>query len=133
MHLDTFDDWLLGILEAYDPWPMFCINTCRLLGLQSIVGEEQCKHIVSEYLRRRGDGGPSDVFTFQDREVDAQREDGLHAYVKPKEDEIWSAGSKKTSKTVKQKTEAQASAPPSTQGGSCLLRLFLTWLFVFNC
>lgn len=96
---------------------MFCIETCKLLDLQSIVGEEQCKDIVSEYLRRRGDGGPSDVFTFQDREVESQSEGGLHAYVKPKEDEIWSAGSKKTSKTVKQRTEAQGSAPPSTQGG----------------
>jgi hypothetical protein len=88
-----------------------------LLGLQSIVGEEQCKDIVSEYLRRRGDGGPSDVFTFHDRKEEAQGEAGLHAYLKPKEDEIWSAGSKKTSKNAKQKIEAQGSAPPSTQGG----------------
>lgn len=85
-----------------------------MFGLQSIVGEEQCKDIVNEYLRKRGDGGPSDVFTFHDRKLEAQGEAGLHAYVKPKEDEIWSAGSKKTSKTVKQKTEP---APASSQGG----------------
>ncbi|KAG0604183.1 hypothetical protein M758_10G151100 [Ceratodon purpureus] len=86
--------------------------------LFSIVGEEQCKDIVSEYLRIRGDGGPSDVFTFHDREAEPQSEGGLHAYVKPKEDEIWSAGSKKTSKSVKQRTEAQGSAPPITQAAA---------------
>jgi len=105
-----------------------------LLDFQSIVGEEQCKHIVSEYLRRRGDSGPSDLFTFQDREVEAQREAGLHAYVKPKEDEIWSAGSKKISKTVKQKIgipEDQGNAPPSTQGLSSYYNLIVYTLLLF--
>lgn len=80
--------------------------------LFSIVGEEQCKDIVTEYLRRRGDGY-SDVFMFHDHGREAQGETGLHAYMKPKEDETFLAGSKKTSKTIKQKPNT-----PEVQGNS---------------
>jgi hypothetical protein len=94
-----------------------CITHAECYDLQSIVGEEQSKHIVTEYLQRRGDGLPNDLFTFQDREAEAQGEMGLHAYVKPREDEIWSAG-KKAPKPVKQKTgnqDVQGSVSLSTQ------------------
>lgn len=93
-----------------------------MLDFQSIVGEEQCKDIVSDYLRKRGEGGPSELFTFHDP-VEALEDTGLQAYVKPKEDEIWSAGSKKTTKVVKPKTEAQGSAPPVIPGGLCYYNL----------
>lgn len=58
------------------------------------------------------------MFTFQDREMEAQGEMGLHAYVKPREDEIWSAG-RKALKPVKQKIsnqDVQGSVSSSTQG-----------------
>ena len=50
--------------------------------------------------------------------MEAQGEMGLHAYVKPREDEIWSAG-RKALKPVKQKIsnqDVQGSVSSSTQG-----------------
>lgn len=114
--LEQFRSLGTEFFEAYEHIPCPAINTCRSVNLQSIVGEEQCKDIVTEYLRRRGDGY-SDVFMFHDHGREAQGETGLHAYMKPKEDETFLAGSKKTSKTIKQKPNTPEVQGNSPQGG----------------
>lgn len=84
--------------------------------LSNMIGEENCKDIVTEYLHRRGIEGPS--------EDDSGLEDGMHVYVKPQMDESWSAGSKKITKNLKARitvSERKISSPAadtSTGNGS---------------
>ncbi|KAL3691554.1 hypothetical protein R1sor_005205 [Riccia sorocarpa] len=66
--------------------------------LMNIVADDRCKEIVTEYLRRRGgvDVNPQGNTTQQS---------SMQAYVKPRDDEVWSTTSKKTQR---QKTDESA-------------------------
>lgn len=62
--------------------------------LSNMVGDENCKDIVTEYLKRRGVAGFAE-------NGDAVQDGLMQVYVKPQMDESWSSGNKKNTKTSK--------------------------------
>ncbi|KAL2622571.1 hypothetical protein R1flu_002776 [Riccia fluitans] len=87
--------------------------------LMNIVADDRCKEIVTEYLRRRGGGSAS-------LPGDTTQQASMQAYVKPRDDEVWSTTSKKTQKQkmdessfpqrdAEQKSSASGSSTRATQ------------------
>lgn len=82
--------------------------------IRNMIGDENCKDIVTEYLGRRGvSGSPEDEDFVQDTV--------MHVYVKPQQmDENWSIRSKRTTKNSKSRTttEGKVSSVDSSDGHS---------------